>query len=123
MTGLTVDSEIAHAAHALGAVRAEKLQAELNEVPAQLERLQSETRSPAVRREAAALSDRLSASLAQTQTVQQELKDSISRQERIQFVKGFRSHFSCAGSSWVIRYVERVTRKRLRRELRRQCGA
>lgn len=61
----------------------EKLQAELDDVPEQLEQLQSRSQDPAVRRQATELSDRLNASLAQTRTVQQELKDSIQRQDSI----------------------------------------
>jgi|GEM_PF-1106871 len=47
----------------------------------------------------------------------------ITREEREAFVRGFRPTFPLAAHPWVMRYVERKTRVRLRRELRRVCGA
>ena len=61
----------------------ERLQADLGEVPQQLEQLQSQARDPAVRRQATELSTRVNASLVQTQAVQQDLKETLDRQDRI----------------------------------------
>ena len=47
----------------------------------------------------------------------------ISEEERVNFLKGFHHLFSFSTSPGVKRYIKRVTRKRHRRELRRQCGA
>jgi hypothetical protein len=47
----------------------------------------------------------------------------IRREERIAFANGFQSAFPIASRPWLHRYVERKTRKRLKRELRRVCGA
>lgn len=47
----------------------------------------------------------------------------IPAEHRHRFLKGFRTLFPRAASPWVARYIRRVTLKRHRRELRRQCGA
>lgn len=47
----------------------------------------------------------------------------IRREERLAFVRGFEPVFPSATQAWLHRYVERQTRIRLQRELRRICGA
>jgi len=47
----------------------------------------------------------------------------VRREERLAFVRGFQPQFPSAGKPWLHWYVERETRIRLKRELRRVCGA